>query len=114
MALAHKLIHRVVLQRYDRAAGTLDPETGDRSGEWKDMAVLYANVTPLSSREFLQAGATQSEVTARITVRYREDIRASDRIVFRGKIYNLHGIQPDNKSGLEYLTMPVSQGVNNG
>ncbi|KPB96501.1 Head-tail adaptor protein [Pseudomonas syringae pv. maculicola] len=36
------------------------------------------------------------------------------RALHRGRIYNIHGALPDAKSGLEYLTLPVSEGLNNG
>ena len=114
MSLAQKLIHRVKLQRYDQSGGAFNPETGDIAGAWIDVDWLYARVVPLSAREFLQSSSIQSEVTARIIVRYRDDIRPSDRIIFRGKIFNIHGVLPDNNTGLEYLTIPVSEGVNNG
>lgn len=36
------------------------------------------------------------------------------RITHRGKVYNIAGVLPDNMSGLEYITLPVSEGVNDG
>ena len=36
------------------------------------------------------------------------------RVVHGGKVYNIHGVLPDMRSGLEYLTLPVSEGVSDG
>lgn len=74
---------------------------------------MWAAIEPLSAREFVQSAAGQSEVTARITIRTR-DILATDRIAYRGVVYNIRGVLPDKESGLEYITLPVGTGVNEG
>lgn len=106
-----KLRHRVTIQRYEK--GAQDPITGDITSEWVDLATVWASVEPLSVREFIQSSATQSQVTTRITMRKR-DIRAADRILHRGQIFNVTGVLPDPVSGLEYVTLPCTEGVNNG
>lgn len=111
MIQAGKLRHRVSLQ--DRQTSR-DPMTGDVIVAWVEIAKLWAEIVPLSARDFIAAGANQSKVTARIVIRYRENINAAMRIVYRGKIYNIEGILPDAVSGCEYLTLPVSEGVNDG
>lgn len=106
-----KLRHRVTIQRYEK--GAQDPVTGDITSEWVDLGTVWASVEPLSVREFIQSSATQSQVTTRITMRKR-DIRAADRILHRGQIFNVTGVLADPKSGLEYVTCPCTEGVNNG
>ena len=49
-----------------------------------------------------------------MVIRYRTGILPTMRILFRGKAYNIAGALPDKDSGLEYLTIPVSEGVNAG
>ena len=106
-----KLRHRVTIQRYEK--GAQDPVTGDITSEWVDLGTVWASVEPLSVREFIQSSATQSQVTTRITMRKR-DIRAADRILHRGQIFNVTGVLADPKSGLEYVPCPCTEGVNNG
>ncbi len=108
---AGKLRHRIRLQKPVRSQS---PVTGAIVNSWADVATLWANVTDVSVREFVAAQAGQSELTTRITIRYRSDVSAKHRIIFRGKIYNIHGVLADDKSGSEYLTLPCSQGVNDG
>ncbi len=105
------LRHPVELQSKQQ---TQDAMTGEMVASWSKVATLWAAVEPLSAREFIAAQAGQSQVTARIVIRYRADVDATMRIVCRGKIYNIHGVLPDMDSGLEYLTLPVSEGVNDG
>lgn len=87
--------------------------SGARTLTWQPVAEVWAAVEPLSAKEFIQSAATQSRVVARITIRARA-IDASMRILFRGQAYNIHGVLPDKDSGLEYITMPVEVGVNDG
>jgi SPP1 family predicted phage head-tail adaptor len=108
---AGKLRHRITLQK---PVKTQSPATGAVINTWADVATLWADVTDVSVREFVAAQAGQSEVTARITIRYRDDVTNKNRIVYRGRIYNIHGVLADDKSGSEYLTLPCSQGVNDG
>lgn len=108
---AGKFRHKVQIQRW--MEGIQDPETGDITSDWVDLKVVNASVEPLSVKEFIQSSAGQSQITARIKMRYR-DVKASDRILHRGKIYNVTGVLPDPRSGLEYVTCPVTEGVNNG
>lgn len=56
----------------------------------------------------------QSEVRGRIVIRYRASIDATMRIVYRGKYYNILAVLPDAESGIEHLTLMVSEGVNLG
>ena len=106
-----KLRHRITLQRPGLSQ---DPQTGEMIPGWQDVAPAWASIEPLSAREFIAAHAGQSEVTARIVIRYRADVDATMRALHRGKVYNIHGVLADPKSGLEYLTLSVSEGVNNG
>jgi len=91
-----------------------DPITGDITEVWTTQASVWAEVAPLSGREFIAANAVQSEVRARITLRYRDDVDSDWRISFRGKIYNIEAILPDLWSGLDYMTLPCSEGLNDG
>lgn len=109
---AGDLRHRI---RFQKLAPGMDPETMEPiEASWVDVATLYAAVTPLSGREFIQAKAAQSEVVGRIVIRYRSDIRAAMRGIHGDRIYNIQAVLPDPKSGREYLTLPYSEGVNDG
>lgn len=112
---AGRLRHRVKIQS--------KTETQDSNGDieisWATVASVWAAIEPLSAREFIAASANQSQVVARIIIRYREDVTALMRIVHSrpGKsdvIYGIAGVLPDMDSGLEWLTLPVTTGVNDG
>jgi len=107
---AGSLCHRVELQNQ---VSTRD-EDGILTTTWQTVDTVWASVEPLSAREFIQSGQGQAAVTARVTIRYRPDVDASWRALHRGKVYNIAGVLADRDSGLEYLTLPVSTGVNDG
>lgn len=105
------LRHRVTLQRPEH---TQDPVTGEMTPSWVDVAKLWAGVEPVSVNQFVSAATSQSKVSARIVIRYRAGIDSTMRILHRDKIYNVEGVLADKVSGLEYLTLPCSEGVNDG
>ena len=103
-----KLRHKVQLQDEQIAQ---DPDTGEMVKTWATIATLWAEIVPLSGREFLAASAEQSEVRSRITIRYREDVTAAMRVVYRGKYFNILAVLPDAESGKEHLTLMTGEGV---
>lgn len=68
----------------------------------------------MNSRELLAAQAIQCKSTKRVIVRYRPGIDPSMRILHRDQVYNIDGIIEDPDSGREFLTLPVTEGVNDG
>lgn len=102
------LRHKVQLQAPTVAQ---NPVTGEEQVTWATIAEPWAEIVPMSAREFFTAGAEQSEVRGRIVIRYREDIDASMRIVYRGKYYAIFGVMPDAESGKEHMTLMTGEGV---
>lgn len=109
---AGDLRHRITIEepKYGQ-----DAQTGERSVSWRTFkADIAAAIAPLSARELVAGQAMQSKVVARITIRYLAGLTADMRIVHRDTVYNIEGILPDPDSGLEWITIPVSAGVNQG
>jgi SPP1 family predicted phage head-tail adaptor len=110
---AGRLRHWVALERKQQAQDA----AGDITESWVAVADrLPAEIAPLSAKEFMAAQAMRSAVDARITIRWRAGVTGAMR--FRnledGTVYNIAGAIADNQSGREWLTVPVSSGVNNG
>jgi len=105
---AGKLRHRVELQEQQIAQ---DPNTGEMLTTWVTISRPWAEIVPMSGREFMAAGAEQSEVRGRIVIRYRDDVDASMRVVYRGRYYNILAVLPDAESGREHLTLMTGEGV---
>lgn len=106
-----KLRNRITIEKPGQ---TQDPVTGEMIPGWQPVATVWANKRPSSAREFKQSKAGQSEISGEFVIRYRSDVDATMRITHKGKVYNIEGVLEDNESGQEWLTLPYSQGVNDG
>jgi len=105
------LRHRVSLQ----APQILQDEvTGEQGVLWVTVAEPWAAIVPSSGRDYMAAGAEQSEVRGRITIRYRDSVTSEMRVVHRGFYYNILAVLPDADSGIEHLSLMVSEGVRLG
>ena len=93
-----------------------DPETGEMLPGWVPVwERVPASVEPLSARDLIAAQAGQSEASGRMVIRYRSGVLPTMRILHRGDVYNIQGQpMPDPVSGLEYLTILVAKGLNDG
>lgn len=111
---AGRLRHRITVERPVYVQSSNTGSVSKRG--WETVKEdIPAEVKYLSGRELIAAQATHSKVTARITIRNRpEAITADMRILFKNKIFNIEAVLPDDKSGNEYLTLPVYEGTNNG
>lgn len=110
MIQAGRLRHRVEIQYPQETQNSSD---GSMTTTWSKLATVWAAIEPVSARDLVAAQVEDSKVTTRITIRYRPDIFAYMRIYHAAKnqYYNIHGILSDKESGLEYITMPCSEGV---
>lgn len=120
---AGKLRHRVRFERQvaevDSDGDTVQKPDGTLILEWQLVTERWAAVEPISAREFIQSATTQALVVARVTIRATPlvdytMIGPTCRMVWRGDNYQIEGVLPDKDSGLEYFTLPVSRGVNQG
>lgn len=105
-----KLRHRVIIQQ---PVDAQDQNTGATVRTWSDVATVWAAIEPLSAREFVAAQSEDSKVSARVTIRYRSGISHEMRLYHaaKGQYYNIEGVLSDKESGLEYITIPVSEGL---
>lgn len=107
---AGELRHRVAIQQY--VEGTRDGDGFPLPSAWVDYTKLWAKVAPLSGKDLIAAQADQSEVSARMKIRYREDINTKMRVVWKGRIFAIHSqALDDNETGNIYCTFLLSGGV---
>lgn len=84
---------------------------GERTESWIHFSYCWANIEPLSAREFMTAQQIQSKISARITIRKQTGLTADMRVRYGTDYYNIEGILPDPVSGKEYITLPCSTGI---
>lgn len=107
---AGRLRHRLVLQR---PIQTQDANTGSIQNTWETVATVWGAIEPVNVRAFIAAQSEVNKVTSKIIIRYRDDVSPRWRVLHeaKGLFYIIEGVLSDKDSGLEYLTLPVSEGV---
>lgn len=75
---AGKYRHQVYLQA---PAKTFDTE-GQEVVTWTTVATVWAEIVPLTGREYFQAKAVNAEIADRVTLRYRRGIKTTWRLLY--------------------------------
>lgn len=108
--LAPELRNRVTIQHYTE--GGRDEDGFPIEGRWSEYKKLWAKITPHSAKDLLAAQAEQSEVVARMKIRYREDITTKMQVVWKGRIYSIKSqALDDNEDSYTYCTFLLGQGL---
>lgn len=86
---AGKLDQRVTLWKL---SGGTDAWGSPLPAELVAVGTVWARVQPLNGREYIAAQAAQSEVTARIRMRFRPWMTAQDRVIHNGTTYGIESL----------------------
>lgn len=110
----------------EQGTKTQDPLTGEVTVTWTSFKDdVFCDIEALSVKDYIQSRANQADISVRVTIPFIRgldsmgDIESNMRLVgqcacHQGRIYNPKGVLEDNITGLEYVTLPCSQGVNDG
>lgn len=108
--LTPELCHRVTIQHY--VAGGRDEDGFEIEGSWQAFKKLWAKVTPHSAKDLMAAQADQSQVVARMKIRYREDITTEMQVIWKGRTFSIQSqALDDNETGNIYCTFLLGQGL---
>jgi SPP1 family predicted phage head-tail adaptor len=105
---AGDLNRRVTIRR----SVTVDDGRGGQTvTSWPDVDTVWASIEPLSSREFLQAGALQNAMTHIVRIRYRDDVTIKHRLYWalRGTTFEILSMRETSQqeAGLELECVEV-------
>jgi SPP1 family predicted phage head-tail adaptor len=106
MLAAGRLRHRIEIHDLD---DTQNETTGNVEPAWSLFADAWADIRPVSAREFIAAGAEQTAIVVTVRIRKIAGIKRWMRIRHGERLYNVEGVLPDPDSGNEYLTLPCSE-----
>lgn len=101
-----KLRQRVTLQEETQTADGV----GGYTRSWNDVAELWVEISPLNGKEKLFAMQRQSTVTHRVVLRFRDGIKASQRLMFDNRALYIQSISGLGKSA-EFLELLVEEGA---
>ena len=83
-----ELDQRVTFQRQT----SQQDELGQLINTWVTLGTVWAAVEPQAGREFIAAGAQQSELTTKIRIRHRPGITSGDRVIHDGRLYDIQSV----------------------
>jgi SPP1 family predicted phage head-tail adaptor len=95
-----ELDQQITIQQ--RASGV--DARGQESGSWSALYTsIWASAHPLTGRELFAAGQVQTGITIRFRIRYRSDITARMRVLWRGAYYDIEGDPIDLEGKKQFL-----------
>lgn len=80
-----RLRHRITLMRQVNEVN----DYGATITKWKSIATVWAEVKPLSGREYFSAQQVQSEITTQIWMRHLDGIKPSMRVKFGKRFFEI-------------------------
>lgn len=73
-----KLRHKVIIQNVTETTDSM----GGSTEVWSDTEGVWAQISPLSSREYFQQQQIQSQATHRVTIRHTTNVNHKSRLKF--------------------------------
>lgn len=107
---AGALDQRVTIQA--RTVG--QDERGQARDTWVDVATVWARVAPRRGRDFFAAAQDQATFDCTVWLRYRSDITAAHRLLWRGQPLSIEGQPVDVAGAGVMLELMCVQGVRAG
>ena len=80
-----RLKHRITFQIYTHEKN----EYGEVEDQWEDVKTVWAEIKPVSGQQFFAAKQINSEITHNVYIRYRNDLKPSMRIRFKGRTFEI-------------------------
>ena len=87
--------------------GTQDEYANDTEN-WQTIHTVWADIEPVSGREYFSIGQNTSEVTVKIYVRYLSDLTAKMRVKYGSHIYGIEDVLGDKRTG--FMTIMAKEG----
>lgn len=115
-----KYRHRIILLR------RVDGQSGSGQVEHTYVPIasdVPARISPVAGREFFAAQQVQSDVTTRISIRWRNDVDETCRVIHEydhsvspplADAYDIKAVLPDEKTGRRELVLMCSKTIAEG
>jgi len=72
-----------------QSATAVEDDYGEDVETFIEYAPVYADIIPLSGKEYFAAQQVNSEISIKVIIRYRNDVKASHRVVFNDQILEI-------------------------
>lgn len=86
-------------------------ESGGLVKAWTDFAIVFAEILPVSGREYIAASQVQGEISHKIRIRYLSGLHSKMRIVSGLRTFEIVAILPDRTNAREIIILANEKGV---
>lgn len=90
------LKHRITFQKLEQTKN----EFGEMLGQWSDFKTVWADVRPVSGRQFFAAKQINNEISHNIYIRYNSELLPNMRIKYKERTFDilyLMNVNEENK-----------------
>jgi len=68
-------------------------EFGEAEYNWNDFAKAYAEIKPVTAKEYFAAQGEVAQVTHRIVMRYKSGVKPKMRILFKDRVFDIKAVR---------------------
>ncbi len=91
-----RMRYRIRIQEY-----TITTDLDGFSTEgWTTIYTVWADITPVSGKEYLSSGQITSEITSKIYIRAIHGLKTNMRITSGERCFNIESILTDERTGM--------------
>lgn len=80
-----RLRHRITFQKLLESKN----EYGEVTNQWEDYKTVWAEIKPVSGKQFFEAKQINSEISHNVYIRYRLDLSPNMRILYKGRVFDI-------------------------
>ena len=91
-----RMRYRIEIQDYK---STQDAD-GFETREWMTVHTVWADIAPVSGKEYMASNRETAEITNKIYIRFRSDIKSTMRIKHGDRIFEIESVLGDKRSGM--------------
>lgn len=96
-----KLRHLIIIEESIPSRDSFGAEVS----EWIQFAKVWADVSPVSGREFASFKQINAEITTKITIRYIAGITTEMRILFGDRVFEIDSVINPEEKNISLLLM---------
>ncbi len=98
---AGALRHKVIIQQPTETTNSL----GEITPSWTTFATVWAEILPLSGKEYWSSKQVNSEVTGKIRIRYKSGITPKMRVKYGTRIFNIEAVMNYLERNIESILL---------
>jgi len=98
---AGALRHKVLIEKPAETINSL----GEITTSWTTFATVWAEIIPLSGKEYWSSRQVNSEVTGKIRIRYLPGITPKMRVKFGSRIFNIEAVMNYQEKNIESVLL---------